>query len=734
MNITGNITRRLLHKTILIFILLVLVLPTLLLGAVWLMIDPNDYKDSIATLLGKQINQTVKIEGPLSWGLRPLGFQVKNISLLNPPGFESPTLLSAKTATLSVSLLPLLRQKIDIHAIDLEDLAVYLEENTVHQNNWSHGVQTPITPITPITPPTHPVFSESAPLSSTLQTPTPEPPQALQLQIQTITLRNGLLSFKTPTEQVRIEHLEFSAKNIAPGTPTKTPIDFSLILQEPRKEQTAAVACHLSLALPAFTHPIVDIQQCQLTISQKNQVAPARFEIQTQFDLDLNARTLDLQKLSGEFNHLRFNGALKADLNDKAPSASGSITLQDSDMTALFQSLGYTTTPKTMQQLQAEVHFSTQANQTLAIQPITLTLDNHPIQGEILIQTHQQPYPLSFKITAPQIDLNQFPHPIDSPSSNTHKTNSNSPSQNALIPPQLIDILQQLDLTGEIQIKQLLTEKTPIDNVQLKIRAIDSILTINPIDADLYGGHFHASNQLDTRAKPMRIHQTFELQNVALRPLLQSKAQIDTVSGQCFASGALQSQGNTLEAILHSLMGSLHVKMQQAAIQGFDIEQLWLAAQAKKPDQNVLGSLGSTHAGNTTVFSEISANATLQQGIVSNPDLILKNPRFYIQGAGQINLPAEQIAYQLQLRENQQNQQNQMQVPFRLTGPLLHPSITLDWEALLKAQSTNVIQKQLNRFLKINPDPNTQTTQNPQDNDTTNQKLIEQTLDKLFAH
>ncbi|MCK4894600.1 MAG: AsmA family protein, partial [Calditrichia bacterium] len=66
----------------------VFVLLIMLVVALTIFIDPNDYKDEIAVLVKEQTGRTLSIEGDLELSFFPwIGVEIGKVQLANAPGF-----------------------------------------------------------------------------------------------------------------------------------------------------------------------------------------------------------------------------------------------------------------------------------------------------------------------------------------------------------------------------------------------------------------------------------------------------------------------------------------------------------------------------------------------------------------------------------------------------------------------------------------------------------------------
>jgi AsmA protein len=103
----------------------VVALVALLLAAVLLFVNPNDYKDRIEAGVQAATGRSLRLPGELKLSVFPwLALQVGEAQLGNPPGFGDEPFLKLASAKLRVKLLPLLLQrKLEVDRVEIDVLS-----------------------------------------------------------------------------------------------------------------------------------------------------------------------------------------------------------------------------------------------------------------------------------------------------------------------------------------------------------------------------------------------------------------------------------------------------------------------------------------------------------------------------------------------------------------------------------------------------------------------------------
>ena len=121
--------------TIVAAIFLVLLLSAIM--TVWLLFDPNDYKNNLSSLVEERTGRSFVIEGNLELTFFPwLGVQTGKIRLGNAENFGEEDFASAITTTARVRLLPLLSKRLEIDTVELNGLELNLSRDDEGHGNW----------------------------------------------------------------------------------------------------------------------------------------------------------------------------------------------------------------------------------------------------------------------------------------------------------------------------------------------------------------------------------------------------------------------------------------------------------------------------------------------------------------------------------------------------------------------------------------------------------------------
>lgn len=254
----------------------------LFVAGIFLFVDPEDYQEGIAGLVRQNTGRELTIEGDMRLRLFPsLGLILERVRLSNPPGMEGPPFVRASSLRVSVSLLPLLKKRLEITGLTVEGLELHLMRLGDGTATWEF-------PSEATTPP-----GPKAPVPG----PHVLPPG---LSVADVALRNTSVIFDDRRSGLwfRAHKLRLNADRLTSGQPSE--ITCSLTLESPRPDLEARIefSSRMDLApdLSACT-----VQNGHLEVQASGKDVPGG-----QLDLEL-AGTLDLDFARGrvQVNDLR---------------------------------------------------------------------------------------------------------------------------------------------------------------------------------------------------------------------------------------------------------------------------------------------------------------------------------------------------------------------------------------------------------------------------------------------
>lgn len=194
------------------------------------------------------------------------------------------------------------------------------------------------------------------------------------------------------------------------------------------------------------------------------------------------------------------------------------------------------------------------------------------------------------------------------------------------------------------------------------------------------GGEFVVNNR-----SGLSVGGALQVSSLSLNTLLTEMADVTNIDGQTSVQVSFLGVGNTLDQIMNSLSGQGGVQITRGRFEGYNLDELLRTGKFQ---------------GGTTVFNDLAATFTMEQGQLYNSDLYAVLQDFEARGEGRVGLGPQDIDYTLTPVALEVNEsQGGLEIPVRITGPWSSPKVTPDLEAALKL-NLQAEKEELERKLK----------------------------------
>jgi AsmA protein len=250
--------------------------------------------------------------------------------------------------------------------------------------------------------------------------------------------------------------------------------------------------------------------------------------------------------------------------------------------------------------------------------------------------------------------------------------------------------------SGLIKIDEVQAAKVKLDKVNAHLQFQDGTLTLSPVTASFYQGSLNADSTVKLNTPLPQISLRGNLTNVQAGPLFEDLGGANKklkLSGVANVQLQVTTLGKDANTITKNLNGNSKLALSNGVLEGIDLGYLVDSADALINKQ----SAPQTNSKQTT-FGNLTATAVIQNGVVSNNDLLIDSPRFNTTGKGTINLVSQTIDYSLQTAVKQTQIDTVKHyagamIPITVTGSLNDPSVRLDTQQLLKSVAQQQFDK-----------------------------------------
>jgi AsmA protein len=237
------------------------------------------------------------------------------------------------------------------------------------------------------------------------------------------------------------------------------------------------------------------------------------------------------------------------------------------------------------------------------------------------------------------------------------------------------DLLNNPTFTGTLNSQQIKSGKLTFQQIKLAFQLKNAVLSLSPITAQFYQGNYQGNANIDLNPKIPRITMHNQFNQINTQLLFQDlihNSQLQ-LAGLATLNLNLTTQGNASNTFISNLKGEGRFNLDQGSVKGINLSY-WIAfGKALIKHETIPKNSGSTE----TPFDSFIGSFNINQGIVSNNDLIIRSGRLRVNGKGGLDLPQQQINYELQAQPIlADGSPDGIAIPIKISGPLQNITIS----------------------------------------------------------
>lgn len=629
---------------LLVSVLVLLVAALLVLRFV---IDPNDFKGEISSLVKQASGYELTLQGDLSWSFYPvLGFQSESVTLA--AAADQPPLLTLRSLALGVQLIPLFDRQLKVEQLQLEGLNAQLQVDAKGRANWELPALEDSAAVAANT--TSPVSADANSSGSDTAAPLPE------LLIPLIRIVDSSIRYRDAGSGtdvgVTIDSLEL--RNVQ----LKDPIQIQL------KGSVAQVnGPTVQLQLTSELLPDLDQQRYQLApFALESRVegvltAPLAVTLLSSIVVDLSQEqaTIKLDKLA--VADAQWRGELAVQKFSTEPVYQGTLTSSTLDIPALLAMLEVTP-PRTagsnvLKTAVLALSFNGGTSQ-VRIPSLTLQLDESKLTGSVAVTSFER-QALTFDLLLDHINLDDYLPPVEeggaeagnSPAASTKPASGAEQAVGELLP---VELLRTLDLEGTLRLTKVHVQQEDINNIVLAVRARNGLVDISRLQAALLGGSVDGHVSIDAKASQPKLTTVLKVSNVELTSVSSRFMEDALLSGKASFDLDTTATGNTTDDLLRSALGQMNLQLNNGVLHGVNLNSIVVDALHAQ-----LGNFESVfpqyqqymprQLRKDTDISKLLAHARLENGQLIMPDFEFFTDESGIAASGKVDLVGMGFAY-----------------------------------------------------------------------------------------
>jgi AsmA protein len=667
-----NLVKWILRITIALVLLVVIaafVLP--------LVIDPNDYKDTIQNKVKDQIGREIHLDGQIQWKVFPwLALTLNDVKLDNEKGFKGKSLAEIQKLTARVKIMPLLSKNIEIGRVALEDAQINLQITKKGNSNWQSIL-------------TNLEKGNSSDGSSN------EGSSSGSLNIAGIDLKNINLNYTDLQSGTKAVVSQF---NLATGEITQTSpvqLDTSMRLNMPDTGLDVDISANvLATNLLSGTGIKAELKDFIIKGKMSNgSIMPLEISLQKPGVIDLAKDTINIPELLIALGdaHIVTDVSGK-NISKTSSQISGSYQISAFDLNEFLKKMtgAYFVTNDTFSDFSSSGQWAMGTN-SMKLSGLKINYADTAIDGSANIKNLEKMQG-DFKLHMNTFNVDAF--------MGTEETASNNQSTGSSATPD-IDFGH---LNGSLAIDKLLASGTTVENLKITVKTNGPKLVMSPIKADFYQGLLISAIKIDTKAQSNKVILEHNMNKVHAGPLLTDLAGSKLLTGLGDFNVDLKIDRPFSDIPLKTAHGNLKYTLTDGAIYGVDVfgmMQKGLSMLYPEVQEQ------SANSEKKTSFALMQIDANMDQGILTTNTLKLESPYLKVGGKLKIDLVNMTIDGTIepmlldipeQLVSDKYKKLLNLAIPVTLSGSLLEPKISIDAKKLLLASQKERIDKEKDKL------------------------------------
>jgi AsmA protein len=643
------------------------VLVVLLLLAVRLFVNPNDYKDRIAQEVKTSTGRELTLSGDIKLSVFPwIALELGPASLGNPPGFSAQPFAAVQHVAVRVKLLPLLHKELQIGRIKIDGLDLRLQKNASGEGNWQNFGGNNAKP-------------EQQSSSSAGSLP----------DLAGVEIKDSRFSF----QDMVADHVHLELGHVTVGTPIPVKLKLDLTTGAGAKPMTLNAELEATLDPAKKQYRIAPFEiDGSLTPQESSTALPWKFAV-PQLNVDLAAQTLSAPAFTAQLASAQLGGSLEGTKIVDAPAFKGTFKLDPLSLRELMGKLGMTPPvtrdPNVLARLAASGTFA-YGNNAAAANGLNIQLDDTHLTGKLAV-TNLETKATNFNLALDRINLDRYRPPEEKnpqPAAPAHPSGKEAA--------QARDPLKTLNLNGTLTINTATASNVTLTQMLVTIAAKDGLTHIAPVRAKLYGGDYSGDITIDDREATPTVKLDQSMTGIDVAPLLKDFAKTQRISGRGTVTTNLTTHSLGGVALMKTLNGRVTANLDNGAIEGVD---LWFEINRAVALIQKQGMPSGQSSGRTR-FDVFKVSADLTNGVAATKDLTINSQNLRVAGQGTANLVNDAINYQVKatvLKEaptaGAAAGKTLADIPLNITGTLTSPTVRPDLEQLAKARVQQELDK-----------------------------------------
>lgn len=307
----------------------------------------------------------------------------------------------------------------------------------------------------------------------------------------------------------------------------------------------------------------------------------------------------------------------------------------------------------------------------LSLRDLSAALDQNALRGAADLNLGKDPLHVTATLSGDVLDLSA----LDAASAGGG--GGSSSAQGWSSEPIDASALRMFDGEIGLDVKGVKTSSLTLGPSRIKISVENARAVVSFLPVEAFGGAIKGELIANNR-NGLSVAGNLSFGDIRLEQALGELAGYDKMNGAAQGSIEFLGVGNSMRQIMRSLSGKGSVEIGKGFFTGFDL-------------QSIMNPQGGN--GGTTVFDGLKASFGINEGTLTNEDLLATLKALKAEGAGRVGIGAQDLDYTFTPTAFSGESTNGISVPVRISGSWFDPEIKPDLTKLVQPQLENAEEK-----------------------------------------
>jgi AsmA protein len=388
----------------------------------------------------------------------------------------------------------------------------------------------------------------------------------------------------------------------------------------------------------------------------------------------------------------RLTGKLQATKILDDLGVTGSVALAPVVLRELAPGLGIvlprTRDPRALAQLSASSDFS-YSSSGVRLEQMQAQLDDTHLKGNAALVG--EPRALKFDLTVDQINVDRYLSADNGAAGAAPKASEESKTVEKQST--AAEASKTPDTDGTVTVASVHFSPLDFSNVRLTLASKDNVVHLYPSLAQIDGGRYSGNITLDRRGATPALSMDEHLSGVDMTRLLAGTSYKGRLTGRGNVNVKATAHGAALNAVMQTLNGHFDANLADGALEGVDLGYEVALAQALV--KHTAGPPRSNPV--RTKFDAAKMSAEITNGVAKTSDLTISSAVMRVTGQGSANLVNKAIDFQMVASFLKSPGASAADIPLKITGTYVDPTVRPDAEALAKGELKQKLQDVLKK-------------------------------------